>query len=86
MKKIFLKIITPNKIIYDGNIAMLTIRTISGDQGILPFHAPLVTLLGIGPLKIHCLDNKILKYIVSSGIMVVYKNTIKILSDDIEKN
>ena len=81
-----LKIITPNKIIYNGDIRMLTVRTVSGDQGILPFHAPLVTLLGIGFLKIYLLDNKMINYSISSGIMVVYKNIIKILTDDIEKN
>jgi len=86
MKKMSLKIITPNKIIYNGDIRMLTVRTVSGDQGILPFHAPLVTLLGIGFLKIYLLDNKMINYSISTGIMVVYKNIIKILTDDIEKN
>ena len=42
MAKIKLEIISPNKVVYSADIDMLIVRSIGGDLGILPKHAPLL--------------------------------------------
>ena len=42
MAKIKLEIISPNKVVYSADIDMLIVRSIAGDLGIMPKHAPLL--------------------------------------------
>lgn len=48
MKSFHLKIVTPDGLIYDDQALSLTVRTITGDVGILADHTDLVTALGMG--------------------------------------
>ena len=44
MAKIKLEIISPNKVVYSADIDMLIVRSIAGDLGIMPKHAPLLAM------------------------------------------
>ena len=81
IKTLTLKVITPNGYIYNGNANMVTVRTISGYRGILPNHAPLVSSLISGDLRIHIASNNISNYHISSGLLIVNKNIVKILTN-----
>ncbi len=52
MNRLYLKVVTPDKLFFEGDIDMLVARTIEGDVGILLNHSPLVTILDIGRLVI----------------------------------
>ena len=52
MTRLYLKVVTPDKLFFEGEIDMLVARTIEGDVGILLNHSPLVTILDIGRLVI----------------------------------
>ncbi len=84
MKTILLKIITPNGMVFNNNIKMVTVKTISGYRGILPSHSPLVSFLNIGTMRIHVENNKVIEYNVSNGLLVVEPKIVKILTDDIK--
>lgn len=86
MLTIFLEIITPQGTIYKGDVILVTVRTISGYQGILPNHAPLVSSLIGGDLTVHIDNNKQLKYYVGSGLLVVEPKYVRILTDKIENS
>ena len=43
MASIKLEIVSPDKVVYQEDIAMLIVRSTGGELGILPHHAPLVT-------------------------------------------
>ena len=43
MASIKLEIVSPDKVVYTQDIAMLIVRSTGGELGILPHHAPLVT-------------------------------------------
>ncbi|HQD50316.1 MAG TPA: F0F1 ATP synthase subunit epsilon [Defluviitaleaceae bacterium] len=51
-KKTLLKIITPDRNFFDEEVDMVIFRTIQGDMGVLPGHAPLTTILSIGIIRI----------------------------------
>ena len=47
MRPFPLKIVTPDGIVFDGDAESLTVRTTTGDVGILADHANLVAPLGL---------------------------------------
>lgn len=50
--KLSLKIITPSRNMFEGDVDMVIMRTMSGDVGILHGHQPMVTVLDYGVLTI----------------------------------
>jgi F-type H+-transporting ATPase subunit epsilon len=47
-----LEIVTPERLAYSDDVDMVLVPGIAGEMGILPHHTPLVSLLGLGELKI----------------------------------
>jgi len=47
-----LEIVTPERLAYEDEVDMVLVPGIDGELGILPHHTPLVSLLGVGELKI----------------------------------
>jgi len=47
-----LEIVTPERLAYSDDVDMVLVPGIEGELGILPHHAPLASLLGMGELKI----------------------------------
>ncbi len=81
--KISLKIVSPSKIVFDGIVEMVVMRTITGDIGVLKGHENLSTVLDLGTMKIIDGDNE--EYIsVLGGFAEVTKEGVSILSDSAE--
>ncbi|HEX5827261.1 MAG TPA: F0F1 ATP synthase subunit epsilon [Candidatus Limnocylindrales bacterium] len=47
-----LEIVTPERLAFSEEVDMVLVPGIEGELGILPHHTPLVSLLGVGELKI----------------------------------
>ena len=47
-----LEIVTPERLAYSDDVDMVLVPGIDGELGVLPHHTPLVSLLGVGELKI----------------------------------
>jgi F-type H+-transporting ATPase subunit epsilon len=47
-----LEIVTPERLAYSDEVDMVLVPGVDGELGILPHHTPLVSLLGVGELKI----------------------------------
>lgn len=78
-----LEIVTPRKIVYKEDINVLEAPAIDGLIGILPRHAPLVTVLKSGVIKITTTNNKI-KMSISNGFMEVKPDQINIVVETAE--
>jgi F-type H+-transporting ATPase subunit epsilon len=77
---VHLDIITPQKIIYQGDVDEVVVGTIDGEVGILPEHINLFTKLTPGELTVKI--GKDIQYLgVTGGFLQVEKNTITILAD-----
>ncbi len=76
-----LEVITPEKVIYSGDVVSIIGSGSEGSLGILPRHAPLVTALKAGSLKIResQLNEVILN--LSSGFMEVRGDKVDVLVD-----
>ena len=47
-----LEIVTPERLAYEDDVDMVLVPGAEGELGILPHHTPLVSLLGVGELRI----------------------------------
>lgn len=52
MSTFHLKVLTANRVFYDGEVERIIVRTTQGDVGILPRHINYVAALGIGGMTI----------------------------------
>ena len=47
-----LEIVTPERLVYEDEVNSVNVPGIEGELGILPHHAPLLSILGFGELRI----------------------------------
>lgn len=74
-------VVSVNESIYSGTISMLIAKGEGGELGILPGHAPLVTLLQPGPIRVQ-LENGTEEVIyVSGGVLEVQPHVVTVLAD-----
>lgn len=79
-----LTIVTPARLAYSDEVRMVHARGTDGDLGILPEHAPLITSLKIGVLRVQK-DGKWTKLAVSGGFMEVKDSQTVILATTAER-
>lgn len=84
-KSLFLEIVTPSKIIYSGNVKSVTVPGELGSFQILYNHAPIISNLTIGEIKIVDDKDSVSYYATNGGFLMVFKNRITIISDSILK-
>lgn len=75
-----LKVITPEKIIFDESVDKVVVPSSDGELGILPNHANLFATLSPGELKI-TRNSKDTHLAIGDGLLEVSKNEVKILTD-----
>lgn len=77
----WLEIISPEKIIYEGEIALVQMPGEMGSFEIMNNHAPLVSLLEKGRVKVIDTSRNMFFVDISSGVVKVKDNQIIILAD-----
>jgi len=79
------EIVTPEKIVYTNEVEMVIAPTLQGEVGILPLHAPLVTVLQPGELRVRYNDNKDVEWFaISSGYLQVHEDKVIVLAENAE--
>lgn len=69
---ISLKILTPEKFIYQDDVLEVSLPTESGEVSILPDHAPLVSIIKTGEIRIRKEENSdVVPLSIASGILEV---------------
>ena len=58
MSKLYIEIITPSKVGYRGNISSVTVPGTVGNFQVLYNHAPIISSLDVGEIKIREQDGK----------------------------
>jgi F-type H+-transporting ATPase subunit epsilon len=74
-------IVSAEEEIYSGRVEMLVCSGIMGELGIAAGHAPLLTLLKPGPIKITKQGGEEEIYYVSGGILEVQPHLVTVLAD-----
>ncbi len=76
-----LEILTPDKKVYEGEIISVQIPGADGSFQILKNHAPLISTLGVGKVKVVEADKSEKFFEVNQGVVEVLKNKIILLSE-----
>jgi F-type H+-transporting ATPase subunit epsilon len=84
MAELHLEIITPAKPFFKGVIKSVTVPGTAGSFQVLVNHAPLLSTLEVGEVKIELPDGSRKEYTVGGGTIEVENNRILILADSIE--
>ena len=74
-------IVSASEAIYTGTVSMLVAHGVQGDLGILPGHAPLLTQLSPGPVRVVKEGGEEEVYYVSGGMLEVQPDIVTILAD-----
>lgn len=84
-KFLYLEIVTPSRIIFSGNVKSVTVPGELGSFQILYNHAPIISNLTIGEVKVVKEDGTLDYYATNGGFVLVFKNRITVISDSLIK-
>lgn len=85
MDKLYLQIISPKKVLYDGECSMLEYTTSEGQVGILPGHIAMTQIIEPGVLTIYGDGEKNTKvFAMHSGLVRIMPDLVTILPEVIE--
>ncbi len=76
-----LKVVTPEQVVFEGTARSLVAPAWDGWVGILPGHAPFLTLMGEGPLSVEPEAGGRREFQVGGGVMKVESNEVTVLAD-----
>ena len=79
-----LEVVSPDGLVFEGDVGMVVIPATGGEIGILPRHAPLVAQMAIGELRVRTLGNETISLAVADGFVKVQTDKVIVLADDAE--
>lgn len=77
------EIVSQDRLVFQGDVDIVVAPGVTGEMGILPNHAPLLTTLKLGILKIRS-QNVEQDFTIGGGIMEVQPEIVTILADSAE--
>ena len=84
MAKLKFEIVTAERIVYSDDVDIVVAPGVDGQLGILPSHAPLLTMLQPGELLVRK-DGEETAVFVSGGFLEVMQNRVTVLADVAER-
>ena len=72
-------VISPESVLFDGEVSSVVAPAFDGEIGILEGHAPLMTLLGKGSLRLGGAGDK--RFEIEGGFLQVIDNVVRIVTE-----
>jgi F-type H+-transporting ATPase subunit epsilon len=76
-------VISPERAVFDGAAGAVVAPAFDGQVGVLPHHAPFMTLLGKGVLEVRA-SGATSRYEVSGGFLQVVGDVVRIVADHVQ--
>ncbi|MBP6775290.1 MAG: ATP synthase F1 subunit epsilon [Gemmatimonadaceae bacterium] len=76
-------VISPEKVLFEGAARAVTAPAFDGEMGILPMHAPLMTLLGKGTLRVETAEGE-RRFGVDGGFLQVVDDQVRVVTERAE--
>jgi F-type H+-transporting ATPase subunit epsilon len=73
-------VISPERMLFEGTARSVVAPAFDGEVGILPAHAPLMTLLGQGLLRLETSAGEV-RFAVDRGFLQVVDNTVRVVTE-----
>ena len=80
-RQLYCRIITPQQMIFDDEVDLVITRIADGEIGVLVDHAPVVSTVEIGDVRIHQGDERHI-FATSDGFFKVSENLVQILVEE----
>ena len=80
MASLNVSVISPEKILFEGEAESVVAPAFDGEVGILPQHAPMVTLLGKGTLRLGD-GGRAGRFAIEGGFLQVADNKVRIVTE-----
>jgi F-type H+-transporting ATPase subunit epsilon len=77
------EIVSQDRMVFEGDADVVVVPGVAGEMGILPNHAPLLSTLKFGILKVRIKDREEV-FAVSGGVVEVQPDIITVLADAAE--
>ena len=77
------EIVDQDRLVFEGDVDMITVPGVMGEMGILPNHAPLLSTLKMGVLRVRSQGREEL-FTVSGGVIEVQPALVTVLADAAE--
>ena len=77
------EIISPEKVIFSDNTAMVTLPSYEGDMGVLKNHISIITFLRPGIIKVQKNDGNFEKFFVQEGTVEYFNDNLVVLSTSV---
>ena len=79
-----LEIVTTDRTVFEGDVDMVTVPGGGGDMGILPHHAPVLSTLKAGELRVKR-GGQTMEFAIGGGFVDIHNNRVIILADSAER-
>ena len=76
-----LDILTPEKLLFQGEVKSIKLPGTNGEFEILNNHAPIISTLSKGHIYITDIENKKQNFSINGGVIEMQKNKIIVLAD-----
>ncbi len=80
-RTIHVRIVSPEKLVYEGDATALVVPVWDGQVGILPGHAPMLALVGAGELSVKVSGAHTQRYHVAGGVLKVEATGVTVLTE-----
>ncbi len=81
MAMLRVEVVTPEKRVWSGEAKLVKARTLDGELGVLPDHAPLLGVLADGTVSIKAADGSTNDFVINGGFISVANNRVSILGE-----
>ena len=75
------RVVSPDRVVFEGEAASVVAPAWDGQVGILPSHAPMLALLGSGELSIDRAGGGSDSFHVAGGVLKVERNQVTVLTE-----
>ncbi len=79
--RLSVRVVSPDRIVFEGEAASLVAPAWDGKVGILPRHAPMLTLVGSGELSIDRPGGGSDSFHVNGGVLKVERDQVTLLTE-----
>lgn len=76
-----LEIVTPEKNVFSGEVDLVQLPGTKGSFEILKNHAPIISTLEQGSIKVKKADGEMVHFDITGGVVEFKKNVITVLAD-----
>ncbi len=80
MAALHVSVISPEQTLFDGEAALVVAPAFDGEVGILPQHAPMMTLLGSGVLRVEQ-QGTAMRFTVKGGFLQVVDDRVRVVTE-----